>query len=205
MRPGLDGGEAIAQIMTGEVNPSGKLTTTWVRDVGYVGTPVQPYWQFHQISMSPDQGPDGPTGPRGIADFVDGPATALFPFGHGLSYAKFVFSDAVVVATPPEPAAKDDTVTLSVRVTNTGHVAGAAVAQAYCGFLDSHRVRVTRYARMLCSFAKVSLEPKGVATIKLPVTLRTLARWDPDRVSTDLTGAKVRGTYIVDAGRCASA
>ena len=67
-------------------------------------------------------------------------------------------------------------ITVSVHASNTGPVAGAVVVQAYCGFEDSARIRVTRYARMLCSFAKVTLRPMETKEVQLRITLRTLAR-----------------------------
>ena len=86
---------------------------------------------------------------------------------------------------------------------NTGNVASAVAVQAYCGYLDSHRkeLRIMRYARMLCAFDKVFLKPGSSATVQLAVTLRTLARYDPDGTSVDLKGKTVRGSYVVDAGR----
>ena len=194
MRPGEEGGEAIAQILTGEVSPSGRLTNTWVRDVGYVGTAVQPYWQFHQIAMSMDPVT------HGIADWLDGPATALFPFGHGLSFTTFDFADVVVVAPPHRGATKNDVATVSVKVSNTGVVASAVVVQVYCSYTDSPLLRLVRYSRVLCGFDKIFLEAKQHEVVKVPVRLRTLARWDSDTISTDLTGKVVRGAYVIDAG-----
>ena len=184
MRPGEEGGEAVASILTGETSPSGRLTNTWVRDVGQVGTAVQPYWQFKQIATK---------------DWMDGPATALYPFGHGLSFATFSFSD-LAVKSPSRDATKDDTAVLSVTVRNTGEVASAVTVQAYCSSHNTPRVRVMRYAQLLCAFTKVFLQPNASTTARLPVALRTLARWDPDRASRDLQGASVRGSYVVDAG-----
>lgn len=186
MRPGEEGGNAIVQILTGEVSPSGKLTTTWVRSVGYIGTAVQPYWQFHQIDFS---------------TWVDGPQSALFPFGHGLSYTSFKFSDAAAKDPPKYNAKKDDVALVSVKVTNSGSVPGAVAVQVYCSFADSPQLRLTRYARMLCGFSKVLLKPAEEVYVKVPVALRTLARWDADKLSTDLRGETVRGTYTIDAGK----
>jgi beta-glucosidase len=125
---------------------------------------------------------------------------ALFPFGHGLSFTSFNFSDASVEA-PGAGASKDDTAVLSVRVRNTGGVASAVTVQAYCSYLDSPRVRVARYVRMLCAFDKVFLQPAESTVVKLPIALRTLARWDPDADGTvNLKGIPVRGAYVIDAG-----
>lgn len=85
---------------------------------------------------------------------------------HGLSYTTFSFSNVQISGYPSTPAAlatKDDLIDVSVNVHNTGIVASAVVAQAYCGFQDSARVRIMRYARMLCAFTKVFLEP-GAST-----------------------------------------
>lgn len=190
MRPGEEGGNAIVQILTGEVSPSARLTTTWVRSVGYIATAVQPYWQYRQIDFT---------------SWVDGPQTALFPFGHGLSYTTFAFSRAAATGPATQqddaPATKDSTASISVAVKNTGAIASAVPVQVYCSFTGSPRLRLLRYARLLCGFTKVFLNPAEEAAVTIKVALHTLARWDTDRLSTDLKGVTVRGTYVIDAGR----
>ena len=84
---------------------------------------------------------------------------------------------------------------------NAGSVASAVAVQVYCSFLDTAKLRVMRHERMLCGFTKVFLEAHASTIATVPVTLRTLARWDPDSPSTDLRGARVAGSYFVDAGR----
>jgi hypothetical protein len=86
-------------------------------------------------------------------------------------------------------------------VKNAGSVASAVAVQVYCSFLDTAKLRVMRHERMLCGFTKVFLEAHASTMATVSVTLRTLARWDPDSPSTDLSGARVAGSYFVDAGR----
>ena len=86
---------------------------------------------------------------------------------HGLSYTTFRFSKARVLLSNPATSdivAKGDQLDLVVQVRNTGTVASAVVVQAYCGFRDTARVRIMRYAQMLCAFTKVFVAP-GESTI----------------------------------------
>jgi beta-glucosidase len=176
----------LSQVLAGDVSPSGRLTHTWVRSVGYVGTNSQPYYQFPALTTH---------------DWMDGEASALWEYGYGLSYSTFSFSSLVVSALPPADAAKGHNVEASVTVANTGRVASSVTAQAYCSYLDSPRLRVVRWASMLCGFTKVFLRPGQATTAHVNITLSTLARWDPRALSTDLLGHAVAGAYVVDAGR----
>ncbi len=191
MRPGEEGGTALARLLIGAVSPSGKLTTTWVRSVGYIGSAVQPHWQFHQINPG---------------SWVDGPNMALFPFGHGLTYTTFQFAPPEVTIASGSHA---EAVTVTVTVHNVGAIAASVVVQAYCRYHEAPKLRVLRYAQVLCGFVKRLIRPGASVKVKVPLALRALARWDPYRPapSSTLSSAAAesaptsRGAYIVDAGK----
>jgi hypothetical protein len=138
--PGEEGGPALAGVISGRVNPSGKLPVQVARDPG-----MNPATYLH-----PALG-----GYSHTISSLD--PTALFPFGHGLSYTTFGYSD-LRLSAPRIPT--DGQVTASVIVTNTGDRAGAEVVQLY--FRDSI-ASVTRPVRQLLGFARIHLEP-GQAT-----------------------------------------
>ena len=121
--------------------------------------------------------------------------------GHGLTYTSFHFSNVSVSGALPDTATKSDTVDVTVSVTNAGRVMGKVVVQVYCGYADSSKLRLLRYARMLCGFSKVALDPGQSRTVHVPVALHSLLRWDPNGLSTDMTGERVRGAYVIDAGK----
>jgi len=190
MVPGEEGGNAIVDVLTGAVPPSGRLTVTWVRSVGYVGTSVQPYWQWKQVNN---------------ADWMDGPATALFPFGHGLGYTTFSFSKAAASNASGRLTA-DSSVTVTATVANTGAVPSAVPVQVYCTYLSTPamRARTLRFRKVLCGFTKVHLAAGAEAAVQVPIELRELARWDPltpNPVAPSAEyGSGYTGAYVVDAG-----
>ena len=112
--PGTQGGAAVADLLFGDVAPGGKLPFTWPRTVGQV-----PMIYSHTISHEPDN-----QGRR----YWDEQSTPLFPFGHGLSYGRFDYTDLVLDRTS---ITAGETVTVSVTVTNSGPRAGDEVAQLY--------------------------------------------------------------------------
>jgi len=140
--PGEEGGVALAGIISGRVNPSGKLPVQVARDPG-----INPATYLHA-----DLG-----GYSHTVSSLD--PTPLFPFGHGLSYTTFGYSDLQISAAR---IATDGAVTASVTVTNTGDRAGAEVVQLY--FSDPV-ASVTRPVRQLLGFARVNLEPGQAATV----------------------------------------
>jgi beta-glucosidase len=135
--PGTHGGAAVANLLFGEVSPSGKLPFSWPRTVGHV-----PFIYSHTRSHEPQN-----QGRR----YWDEPSTPLFPFGHGLSYGQFTYSDLTVdhPSIPPE-----GTITVSVQVTNTAEREAAEVVQLY---LHQRHGSASRPVRELKGFQRATL------------------------------------------------
>jgi beta-glucosidase len=139
--PGTQGGAAVARLLFGDVSPSGKLPFSWPRTVGQV-----PLIYSHTRSHEPQN-----HGRR----YWDEPSTPLFPFGHGLSYGRFVYSDLIVDRPSISP---EGTVTVSVRVTNASERAAAEVVQLY---LHQRHGSASRPVRELKGFQRVTLSPRA--------------------------------------------
>jgi beta-glucosidase len=165
--PGAKGGAATAQLLFGDVDPSGKLPQTWPASEtqGPISTPAQ-Y-----------------PGVNGVADYSEGVyvgyrwfdehnQTPLFPFGFGLSYTHFQYSD---VKLGKSNGTSDDPVSVSFKVTNTGQVAGAEAPQVYVAKPD--RIADTP-PKELGAFTKVSLQPGQTKTVTLSINPRELSYWD---------------------------
>ncbi len=135
--PGTQGGAAAANLLFGEVSPGGKLPFSWPRSVGQV-----PIIHSHTRSHEPD---------NQARRYWDEPSTPLFPFGYGLSYGQFTYSD-LAVDQPSIPA--EGTVTVSVQVTNSSDRAAAEVVQLY---LRQRYGSASRPVRELKGFQRVSL------------------------------------------------
>jgi beta-glucosidase len=135
--PGTQGGTAAANLLCGDVSPSGKLPLSWPRTVGQV-----PMIYAHTRSHEPDN-----QGRR----YWDEPSTPLFPFGYGLGYGQFTYSDLTV---KPPSIPSEGTVTVSVQVTNTSDREAADVAQLY---LHQHHGSASRPVRELKGFQRVTL------------------------------------------------
>ncbi|WP_082812934.1 beta-xylosidase/alpha-l-arabinosidase [Cellulomonas timonensis] len=132
--PGEEGAQAIAGVLSGRVNPSGRLPVSMPRSAG-----AQPYTYLH-----PQLGGNG--------DVTNLRSTPALPFGHGLSYTTFARSDLQV----PAQVATDSPVEASVRVTNTGERAGEDVVQLYARDVVGS---VTRPVAQLIGYQRVRLEP----------------------------------------------
>ena len=156
--PGMKGGRAIAEIILGQVEPSGRLPITFPRHAGQL--PVY----YNQIR--------GQHGNR-YADLTQDPA---FAFGEGLSYTTFAYGE-VVIDGADTPFATDGTVHASVTLSNTGDRPGVEVVQAYVGDL------VTSYSwtdRELKAFRRVELQPGESATIEFDIPVADCTIVDPD-------------------------
>jgi beta-glucosidase len=137
--PGTQGGTAVAHLLFGEVSPSGKLPFTWPRHVGHV-----PLTYRHTRSHEPEN-----QGRR----YWDEPSTPLFPFGYGLGYARFEYSDLGVDQPSVSP---DGVVTVSARVTNVGDREASEVVQLY---VHQRHGSASRPVRELKGFERVTLAP----------------------------------------------
>ncbi|SHH57806.1 glycoside hydrolase family 3 N-terminal domain-containing protein [Virgibacillus chiguensis] len=155
--PGTEGGTAIADILFGNVNPSGKLTMSFPYNVGQI--PV--YYNSYNTGR-----PQGAINAqeRYVSQYLDCPNEALFPFGYGLSYTYFKYSDLELssdLMTPDKP------ITVKVKVTNAGDVAGEEVVQLYIRDLVGE---VVRPLKELKGFQKISLQPGEERVVMFTLT-----------------------------------
>ncbi len=148
-----DEGTALAKVIFGDYNPGGHLVTTWPKSVDQL-----PPMMDYNIR-------DGRT-------YMYFKGEPLYPFGFGLSYTTFKYSN---LKTSSPQLAKDGTVTVSVDVTNTGSVAGDAVAQLYVKHLKS---KVERPHEELKGFQRVMVQPNETKTVTIPLKAADLAYWD---------------------------
>ncbi|WP_274363916.1 glycoside hydrolase family 3 N-terminal domain-containing protein [Paenibacillus thermotolerans] len=142
--PGQEGGNALADIIFGDVNPSGRLTVSIPKHVGQL--PV-----FYNGKRS-----------RGKR-YLEMDLKPAYPFGYGLSYTEFAYSE---LSVSPETIPADGEARVSVRVKNTGSIAGAEVVQLYISDVVS---TVTRAGKELKGFKKVFLQPGEETTVSFAV------------------------------------
>lgn len=146
---GIRAGRAVADILFGAVNPSGKLTASWPRAVGQI-----PVYYAHKNTGRPA----AESGTKQFAEsfksvYLDQANSPLFPFGYGLSYTQFDYSDLTIEQSI---LGSEDVLAVSAVIKNTGSHAGAEVVQMYIRDLVGS---VTRPVRELKGFQKVSIEP----------------------------------------------
>ena len=140
---GTQAGNAIADVLFGDVNPGGKLPVTFPRSVGQ-----EPLYYNHMNTGRP---PDANN--KYTSKYLDLPWTPLFPFGYGLSYTQFRLSNLQLSAPRIRP---DGRITVSVEVENVGHIAGDEVVQLY---IRDVAASVTRPVRELKGFQRITLRP----------------------------------------------
>ncbi|MDQ8005343.1 MAG: glycoside hydrolase family 3 N-terminal domain-containing protein [Pedobacter sp.] len=142
---GDQGGNAIADVLFGDYNPSGKLPISFPRNVGQI--PI--FYNFYNTGRPVTK----PTDIRYKSAYIDAPNDPQYAFGHGLSYTTFTYSDLKLSNTNPQ---KNETVKVSFTLTNTGKVAGEEVAQLY---IQDTFASVVRPVKELKGFEKVKLKP----------------------------------------------
>lgn len=158
--PGQEQGPAVADVLFGTANPSGRLPVTVPRSERQVPRPDEGTERYDEGIY---------VGYRGfLADQVQ-PA---YPFGFGLSYTEFAFSNGRVL----NGSGNGDGVRARFRVTNTGDRAGAAVPQVYVGELPD----VESPPRQLAGYARVQLAPGASRTVTIEIPSESLSYWDPD-------------------------
>ena len=174
--PAECGAQAIVDVLTGTVNPSGKLPVSVAYGAGQL-----PVWYNHVNGSEWHQGPS-----IGFSDYVDMPHSPRYAFGFGLSYTSFEYSDLVIRSGEAAPAGK---VEISLTVKNTGTVSGTEVVQLYTR--DRHASMV-RPVQELAGFARVTLAPgetKRVTFTLCPLQLAFLdeeLRWLAEKGDIDV-------------------
>jgi beta-glucosidase len=165
--PGMEAGNALARVLFGDVNPSGKLPATFPK----------------KLSDSPAHALGAYPGTNGTVTYLEGLLVGYrwfdakniepqFPFGFGLSYTTFGYSNLKLIAGSDT----NEIVTAQFDIENTGKVAGAEVAQLY---VHEENPALARPVKELKGFKKVFLQPGGRQTVSIPLTRSAFAYYDP--------------------------
>ena len=160
--PGVEGGNAIIDVLFGDVNPGGKLPVSWPRSAGQ-----EPLYYNHNLTQSPE------SDPRFTSRYWDISSKPLYPFGYGLSYTIFQFTNLRLSKTRMKVG---DSVEVVVDVTNTGSVAGDVVAQLY---IHQRAGSASRPVRQLEGFRRVTLQPGETSTLRFSLRRDELKFWSP--------------------------
>jgi beta-glucosidase len=164
---GSEAGDAIADVLFGDVNPSGKLTMTFPQNVGQV-----PIYYSHKNTGRPLE--EGKGFQKFQSNYLDVSNDPLYPFGFGLSYTTFEYGDIKLDKTE---ITSTETLHVSVELRNTGSREGAEVVQLYVRDLVGS---VTRPVKELKGFQKINLEPGESKTVNFAITVDDLAFYRAD-------------------------
>lgn len=165
---GSEAADAIADVVFGDVNPSGKLTATMPRNVGQI--PI--YYNHLNTGRPLDENADGFVKFR--SNYMDVANTPLYPFGYGLSYTTFEYSDFDISS---KELSEGGSLTASVRVTNTGDRAGDEIVQMYIRDLVGS---VSRPVKELKGFERISLMPGESKIVSFTITPEMLKFYNFD-------------------------
>ncbi|MCW5928984.1 MAG: glycoside hydrolase family 3 C-terminal domain-containing protein [Chitinophagaceae bacterium] len=164
--PGEEGGNAVARILFGEVVPSGKLTVSVPQSTGHL--PV--FYNYKPSGRGIYHKPGTPGNPG--RDYVFSSTDPLFPFGFGLSYTQFEYSDLKI---KQKKWKETDTIELTVKVKNTGSVAGKEVVQVY---INDKISSVTTPVKVLKGFKKIEIRPSKTVILSFRIPCNELGLWD---------------------------
>ncbi|MFL6447526.1 MAG: beta-glucosidase BglX [Bryobacteraceae bacterium] len=179
--PGVETGPAIVETLFGTVPPSGKLTMSFPRAVGQ-----EPLYYEQLPTGRPEQLPDpkhpGPVETKYLSKYLDVPNSALFPFGHGLSYTTFAYSDVKVSGNAFSVAVligdkNAHPVHATATVTNTGQRRGTEIVQCYVRIRGAS---VEQPVRSLRGFTRLTLEPGESKPVDFPLGFEELSFVGPD-------------------------
>ncbi|MGH3167894.1 MAG: glycoside hydrolase family 3 C-terminal domain-containing protein, partial [Trebonia sp.] len=162
---GGETGAAVAALIFGTIDPSGKLPVTFPASLSQVPAQTQAQWPGTSAGVDYSEGVD-----IGYRWYQSQNITPLFAFGYGLSYTNFSFSSLNVSGFNA-----NGTATVTAKITNTGSVAGADVAQMYVGDPAASQDP----PKQLKGFQRVTLNPGQTATVSFPLTIHDLASWSP--------------------------
>jgi beta-glucosidase len=160
--PGTEGGNAVADVLFGDVNPGGKLPLSWPRISGQ-----EPIYYNHNLTHAPEDRPNF------TSRYWDMSTSPLYPFGYGLSYTNFKFDHLHLSKESVKPGEATE---VAVDVTNTGNVAGDTVAQVY---IHQRAGSASRPVRQLKGFRRITLLPGQTRTLKFPLGTDELSFWSP--------------------------
>ncbi len=155
--PGTDGGNAVADLLFGDAVPGGKLPVTWIRNAGQI-----PFYYSHNLTQNPAEE---------VKRYWDQKVVPLYPFGYGLSYTAFAYSD-LKVAKPEFKVGAETEVTVDVK--NTGSRAGDEVVQLY---IHQQAGSASRPVRELKGFERVTLAPGETKTVRFKLGPAELRYW----------------------------
>ncbi|HUP49783.1 MAG TPA: fibronectin type III-like domain-contianing protein, partial [Thermoanaerobaculia bacterium] len=160
--PGTQGGHALADVLFGDVNPSAKLPITFPRSVGQI-----PIYYNHLPTGRPED-PEL----KYTSKYIDSPNDPLYPFGHGLSYTTFEYSDLRVTGGESGP------ITVSAAIRNGGGRAGDEIVQLY---INDPVASVSRPVRELKGFQRVTLAPGQSRRVEFTLRKDDLEFWHEGR------------------------
>ncbi|HSD47569.1 MAG TPA: beta-glucosidase BglX [Pyrinomonadaceae bacterium] len=158
--PGSEGGNAIADLLYGDATPGGKLPVTWPRSSGQI-----PIYYAHHLTQQPQTAKDF------TSRYWDIPTAPLYPFGYGLSYTTFAYSNVRVSKAAMKVG---ESVEVSVDVENTGRRAGEEVAQLY---IHQRTGSASRPVRELKGFERIALAPGEKKTVRFTLGKSELTYW----------------------------
>ncbi|WP_458628797.1 beta-glucosidase BglX [Winogradskyella sp. PC D3.3] len=166
--PGSEAGLAISDVLFGDVNPSGKLTATFPRSVGQI-----PIFYNHKNTGRPLMNEEGRF-EKFRSNYIDERNEPLYPFGYGLSYTTFDYSNFKISTTTID---RDGTLDVSVDVTNSGNYDGKEVVQLYIRDVVGS---VTRPVKELKGFQKVAIKKGETKTVSFKLTVEDLKFYNSD-------------------------